>query len=220
MDFALPDDPGTFMRLWGRVKVVRKTPFHLFTFGETVLPYKLVLEPKKRDGRPLGRVGVREGEITVARPTIIRPGEGGPRFRGFFEDDDDGPSFDPGHGYNDGYPNTAGGMIGPGADDDWDGSMGDGRDGEEVVRFLMSRGVKFGDLSLGHRSKSRGRVPDSVEGTLDKLRREIEEEDDRTAILLAPHGLGGVALVRYAAECIIESTPGNVGELRERGFLP
>ena len=63
-------------------------------------------------------------------------------------------------------------------------------------------------------------MPDGVEKTLDKLRAEIEEEDDRTAILLAPHGLGGVALVRYAAECIIESTPGNLSELHERGFLP
>ncbi len=55
-------------------------------------------------------MGVVEGEITVDRPTIITPGNAGPQFRGFFaDDDDDGPSFDPGHGYDDGYPNSPGG---------------------------------------------------------------------------------------------------------------
>ena len=210
MDFALPDDPRGFQRLWGAVHVVRKTPFHLFTFGETALPYKLVLEPKERGGA----VGLCEGEITVARPTIITPGSAGPQFRGFFADeDDDGPSFDPGHGYDDGYPNAPGGP-------DWAGAMGDNEDGEEVVRFLMSRGVKFGDLKLGHRRLKRGTVARSPDKVVEQLKREIQDEDDRTAILVAPHGLGGVALVRYAAECVMESAPGNIGELRERGFLP
>ena len=213
MDFSLPDDPRGLRKLLGAVEIVRKTPFHLFTFGATALPYKLVLKPK-RDG---GDVGVCEGEITVARPTIIRPGPGGPKFRGFY-DDDDGPSFDPGHGFDDGYPNTRGNANPSGSD--WDGAMGDGDDGEEVVRFLMSRGVKFGDLDVGHRRLRRGRSARTVRSVIDELKAEIRDEDDRTGILLAPHGLGGVALVRYAAECIIESTPGNVGELRERGFLP
>ena len=216
MDFRLPDDPGAFMRLWGAVHVVRKTPFHLFTFGATALPYKLALEPKERGEA----VGVVEGEITVARPTIITPGNAGPEFRGFFTDDgDDEPSFDPGHGYDDGYPNSPGG-DGPGGADPWEGAMGDGEDGEEVVRFLMSRGVKFGDLQVGHRRLKRGTVARSPERVVEQLKDEILDEDDRTAILVAPHGLGGVALVRYAAECIMDSAPGNIGELRERGFLP
>ena len=215
MDFALPDDPRGFMKLWGAVHVVRKTPFHLFTFGATDLPYKLVLEPKERGGA----VGVVEGEITVARPTIITPGNAGPQFRGFFSDDDDGPSFDPGHGYDDGYPNSPGGGA-AGGGNPWADAMGDGEDGEEVVRFLMSRGVKFGDLKLGHRRLKRGTVARSPEKVVDQLKNEIVDEDDRTAILVAPHGLGGVALVRYAAECVMESAPGNIGELRERGFLP
>ena len=212
MDFALPDDARGFARLLAAVTIVRKTPFHLFTFGETVLPYKLVLEPK-REG---GEVGVCEGEITVARPTIIRPGRGGPSFRGFFSDEDDGPSFDPGHGFDDGYPNTRGNPN----SSDWDGAMGDDGDGEGVVRLLMSRGVKFGNLDIGHRRLRRGRSARTVRSVIDELKAECGEEDDRTAILLAPHGLGGVALVRYAAECVMESAPGNIGELRERGFLP
>ena len=214
MDFALPDDSREILRLLAAVDVVRKTPFHLFTFGATDLPYKLVLKPK-REG---GEVGVCEGEITVARPTILRPGDMGPKFRGFFPDDDDGPSFDPGHGFDDGYPNTRGNPNA--SEDDWDGAMGEGGEGERVVRFFMSRGVKFGDLDVGHRRLRRGRSARTVRSIVDELKAEITEEDDRTAILVAPHGLGGVALVRYAAECIIESTPGNVGELRERGFLP
>ncbi|QDT15287.1 hypothetical protein [Alienimonas californiensis] len=220
MDFSLPDDPRGFLKLWGAVRVVRKTPFHLFTFGETALPYKLALEPKIRGDA----VGVVEGEITVARPTIITPGNAGPEFRGFFSDlssdeqGDDGPSFDPGHGYDDGYPNSPGGGS-PGGNP-WAGAMGEGEDGEEVVRFLMSRGVKFGNLKIGHRRLKRGVVARSPERVVEQLQEEILDEDDRTGILLAPHGLGGVALVRYAAECIMESAPGNIGELRERGFLP
>ena len=219
MDLSLPDDSREIMRLLAAVDVVRKTPFHLFTFGETALPYKLVLKPK-REG---GEVGVCEGEITVARPTILRPGSLGPKFRGFFPDDQfsqdgGGPSFDPGHGFDDGYPNTRGN---PNASEDgWEGAMGEGSDGEQVVRFFMSRGVKFGDLDVGHRRLRRGRSARTVRSVVDELKAEITEEDDRTAILVAPHGLGGVALVRYAAECVIESAPGNVGELRERGFLP
>ena len=219
MNFALPDDPRGLAKLLGAVEIVRKTPFHLFTFGATDLPYKLVLKPK----RPGGDVGVCEGEITVARPTIIKPGAVGPKFRGFFEDDQfsydgGGPSFDPGHGFDDGYPNTAGNPNA--AEDDWDDAMGDGEDGERVVRFLMARGVSFGDLDIGHRRLRRGRSARTVRSIVDELKAEIVDEDDRTGILLAPHGLGGVALVRYAAECIAESAPGNVGELRERGFLP
>ena len=217
MDFALPHDPRGFQKLWGSVHVVRKTPFHLFTFGSTELPYKLVLEPKRKGGE----VGLCEGEITVARPQIITPGNAWPQFRGFFADDDDGPSFDPGHGYDDGYPNSpSGGLGGPGGPGDWDDAMGESEDGERVVRVLMSRGVKFGDLTVGHRRGTRGKVARSPDRVVEQLKGEIVDEADRTAILVAPHGLGGVALVRYAAECVMESAPGNIGELRERGFLP
>ena len=168
------------------------SPVHLRRDG---LPYKLVLKPK----RPGGDVGVCEGEITVARPTIVRPGSLGPKFRGFFpDDDDDGPSFDPGHGFDDGYPNTRGnpqssrdGASRDGSgEDDWDGAFGDGDEGERVVRFFMARGVKFGDLSVGHRRLRRGRSARTVRGVVDELKAEIVDEDDRTGILVAPHAPG------------------------------
>jgi hypothetical protein len=31
--------------------------------------------------------------------------------------------------------------------------------------------------------------------------------------------MGGIAIMRYAAERVWESAPGNIQELRERGFL-
>ena len=33
-------------------------------------------------------------------------------------------------------------------------------------------------------------------------------------------GLAGLAVLRYAAERIMQSAPDNIQELRERGFLP
>ncbi|MEZ6113719.1 MAG: hypothetical protein R3C99_22310 [Pirellulaceae bacterium] len=54
-----------------------------------------------------------------------------------------------------------------------------------------------------------------------RLNRQLDaEEEDRVAILTAPHGLAGIALMRYAAERVRESAPDNIQELRERGFLP
>jgi hypothetical protein len=64
-------------------------------------------------------------------------------------------------------------------------------------------------------------VSDSVEEVVSRLNRQLDgEEDDRVAILTAPHGLGGVAVLRYAAERVWKSAPDNIQELRERGFLP
>lgn len=40
------------------------------------------------------------------------------------------------------------------------------------------------------------------------------------AILSAPHGLGGIAVLRYSLERIAQSTPENVTELKDRSFLP
>ena len=47
-----------------------------------------------------------------------------------------------------------------------------------------------------------------------------EEEEDRVAILTAPPGLGGVAVLRYCLERVAQSAPDNLAELRERGLLP
>ena len=60
-----------------------------------------------------------------------------------------------------------------------------------------------------------------MQATLDRLNRQLDDEQEElVAILSAPPPLAGVAILRYAAERVWQSTPGNVQELRERGFLP
>ena len=90
-----------------------------------------------------------------------------------------------------------------------------------AVEFLMSRTAAFKDLTIENRQGPTEVVSDSVEEAVAKLNRRLDdEEEDRVAILTAPHGLGPIAVFRYATERISESAPGNIQELRERGFLP
>ena len=85
----------------------------------------------------------------------------------------------------------------------------------------MARSAAFAHLRLKNRRGETRLVTDNVEEALDRLSRQLDaEEDDRTAILIAPRGLGSLALFRYASERILASAPDNIQELRERGFLP
>ena len=140
MDFALPDDPRGFQKLWGAVHVVRKTPFHLFTFGETALPYKLVLEPKTRGGVR----GPVRGRDHRRPPHDHPPGPGRPAVSAASSRAMmmmTAPPSTPATATTTAIPTPPAGPIGAGA-------MGDDADGERVVRFLMSRGVKLGELNL------------------------------------------------------------------------
>lgn len=93
-------------------------------------------------------------------------------------------------------------------------------EGAGVVDFLLARTAAFSNLKLSNRSGPGKIVSDSVEEVLSKLNRELDaEEEDRVAILSAPKELAGVAVLKYATERVISSAPGNVQELRERGFL-
>jgi len=92
---------------------------------------------------------------------------------------------------------------------------------EGVARFLLARTAQFSNLRLQNQSGTRRTVDQSVQATVEKLTKELDQQgDDRVAILAAPRRLAGVALLRYAAERIWRSGPDNVQELRERGFLP
>ncbi|MDP7275416.1 MAG: hypothetical protein QF363_08040 [Planctomycetaceae bacterium] len=92
---------------------------------------------------------------------------------------------------------------------------------DSIVEFLMARTAGFSNLKLDNTSGPAEIVSDRIEEAVEKLNRRLDDlEEDRTAILTAPAGLGGVALLRYAAERIWASAPDNVQELRERGFLP
>ncbi|MFV2069684.1 MAG: hypothetical protein ACC645_22180 [Pirellulales bacterium] len=92
---------------------------------------------------------------------------------------------------------------------------------EGIAQFLLARTARFSNLRLQNQSGTRRTVDQSVEATVEKLGKELDdEEEDRVAILTAPRRLAGVALLRYAAERIWQSGPDNIQELRERGFLP
>lgn len=95
------------------------------------------------------------------------------------------------------------------------GSVGD------AVSFLMARTAAFQNIQLDNRHGPAEMVTDSVDEMVARLNKRLDDEDeDRVAILTAPHGLGPIAVLRYATERISASAPGNIQELREKGFLP
>lgn len=92
---------------------------------------------------------------------------------------------------------------------------------EHAISLLLARTASFRHLKFNNVSGNREFVSDSVEEVVDRLNRRLDtEEEDRVAILTAPAPLAGMALLRYAADRIIQSAPDNLQELRERGFLP
>lgn len=92
---------------------------------------------------------------------------------------------------------------------------------EGMVEFLLARTAAFSHLKLNNESRLARLLSDRVEEVVARLNRQLDSDgEDRVAILTAPAGLGGVALLRYATERIVASAPGNLQELRERGFLP
>lgn len=87
--------------------------------------------------------------------------------------------------------------------------------------FLMTRAAAFSNLKLSNHRGSEKIVTDTVEEAIDRLNKQLDsEEEDRVAILSAPAGLAGVALLKYASERITDSAHDNLNELRERGLLP
>lgn len=89
------------------------------------------------------------------------------------------------------------------------------------AEFLMARSAAFSNLKISNQHGPEKIVTDTVEEAVDKLNDQLDaEEEDRVAILTAPPGMGGVALLKYAAQRVTESATDNLNELRERGFLP
>lgn len=171
------DDEHRFREAWDAVRIAREVQYSLFTFGESDLPYYLVVGARQ-PGTP---VSITQGEVKITRPLIITPDNARPEFRNFFESDED----------------------------------------EGLVQYLLSRTASFSHLRLTNQSSQSRIVSDSVEEAVAKLNRKLDSEDeDRVAILTAPPKLGGIAVLRYAAERVMHSAPDNIQELRERGFLP
>ena len=94
-------------------------------------------------------------------------------------------------------------------------------DEESIAQFLLARMAHFSNLKFFNRRSSKQITSEGMEKAVASLDRKLDEqEEDRVAILTAPPHLGGVAILRYAAERVWESSPHNIQELRERGFLP
>lgn len=90
-----------------------------------------------------------------------------------------------------------------------------------AASYLLARTASFSHLKLNNRKHHEQQVTDSVEEAVARLNRQLDsEEEDRVAILAAPAPLAGFAVLKYAADRVIQSTPDNIQELRERGFLP
>lgn len=168
-------DVARFRERWEAVRIVRNVPYTLFTFGDTDLPYALVLEPDD----PAAPAGLVRGQITISRPQIITPGGDGPDFEGFFEDDD------------------------------------------AAATLLMARGVQIPRMRFANAARTEESAGADAETLIARVLGRLEEEDeDRIAVLAAPRGSAGTALIRYAVEKAAESTPENIGDLRDRGLLP
>lgn len=90
-----------------------------------------------------------------------------------------------------------------------------------MLEFLMARTAAFSNLKVVNKSGPDRIVTDTVAEAVDRLNHQLDdEEEDRVAILSAPAQLGGVALLRYTTERIMQSAPDNLQDLRERGLLP
>lgn len=177
MSYEADSPEERFRSAWRAVRIVRGVPYSLFTFGESNLPYYLVVESE----RPREPVSVTRGEVKITRPLIITADNARPEFEGFFERDEFG----------------------------------------DAVDVLLSRTAAFRHLRLGNVHGPQQLVSDAVEEVVARLNGTLDrEEEDRVAILTAPFGLGGLAVLRYATERVLQSAPDNIQELRERGFLP
>jgi hypothetical protein len=82
MSYGGYEQERRFSQAWEAVSIRRTVHYSLFTFGESELPYYLVLSAEK-PGVP---VSFTQGEVRITRPTIITPENMHPEFRNFFEE--------------------------------------------------------------------------------------------------------------------------------------
>jgi very-short-patch-repair endonuclease len=78
-------DERRFRAAWEAVKIVRGVRYSLFTFGQTDLPYYLVLSGIN----PNEAVSVTQGDVKITRPMIITPDNSPPEFEDFFDNSED-----------------------------------------------------------------------------------------------------------------------------------
>lgn len=176
-----PEAWERFWKAWEAVQIRRNVEYGLFTFGQSDLPYLLVLVPDERAEGEDRLVSVYEGLVKVDRAKILSPYNLPPQLHEFFESSRDA----------------------------------------SMAQHILSRSAHFRHLRLNNRRKKQETTSDNVDEVVDRLNRRLDADgEDRTAILTAPAAFAGLAVLRYAAERIIRSTPENLQELREKGFLP
>lgn len=92
---------------------------------------------------------------------------------------------------------------------------------QAAMGLLLSRTASFRHLKIDNQTRSKQMSSDSVEEVVERINRDLDsEEEEHTAVLVSPAPLAGIAVLRYTMDRIMQSAPGNVQELRERGFLP
>lgn len=74
-----------FRTAWEAVQIRRPVHYSLFTFGESVLPYFLVLSADK----PGQTASLTQGAVRITRPMIVTPENMRPEFSNFFDDSED-----------------------------------------------------------------------------------------------------------------------------------
>jgi hypothetical protein len=81
MTFEDFDEEQRFREAWDAVEIARPVSYSLFTFGESLLPYYLIMGERTLSDP----VTVSKGEVRIERPMIITPQSGNPEFEDFFE---------------------------------------------------------------------------------------------------------------------------------------
>lgn len=91
---------------------------------------------------------------------------------------------------------------------------------QDYISFLLARTAAFSNLRFSNQQRASKVVSDSLEETIDRLTHQLDDqEEDRVAIIISKPRHHGLALMKYAIGQVIQSTPENLQELRERGFL-
>jgi hypothetical protein len=95
------------------------------------------------------------------------------------------------------------------------------RDDQAMAQFVLARTARFPHVQFSNVVEFHQKVTDSVDEAVERLDGELDREDEnQVAILTAPPGLGGIAVLRYCVERVAASAPDNITELKERGLLP
>jgi len=94
-------------------------------------------------------------------------------------------------------------------------------EGEACVRLLVQRAAYIPPYRYRNQAQSMAVQAGGLSETAERIGKKLEEDDDRlVAVIKGDPDLWEVSVMRYCIERMVQSTPHNIQELRERGFLP